>query len=35
MGTGIERLAIGNCYLRTEDQDPSLKENYESRFDLD
>jgi carbamoyltransferase len=35
MGTGIERLAIGNCYLRKEDQDPSLKENYESRFDLD
>jgi carbamoyltransferase len=35
MGPGIERLAVGNCYLRKEDQDPSLKENYESRFDVD
>jgi carbamoyltransferase len=35
MGTEIERLAVGNCYLYKEDQDPSLKESYASRFDLD
>jgi carbamoyltransferase len=35
MGTEIEALAIGNCFLRKEDQDPSLKKNYETAFDLD
>ena len=35
MGTEIETLAIGNCFLRKEDQDPSLKSNYETAFDLD
>jgi carbamoyltransferase len=35
MGTEIETLAIGNCFLRKEDQDPSLKRNYETVFDLD
>jgi carbamoyltransferase len=35
MGTEIEALAIGNCFLRKEDQDPSLKRNYETAFDLD
>jgi carbamoyltransferase len=35
MGTEIETLAIGNCFLRKEDQDPSLKRNYETAFDLD
>lgn len=35
MGTGIEILAIGNCFLRKEDQDPALKQNYEGQFDLD
>lgn len=35
MGTGIERLAIGNCLLLKEDQDPSLKQNYETKFELD
>ena len=35
MGTGIEALAIGNCFLRKEDQPPSLKENYTEMFDLD
>ena len=24
MGTRLERLVIGNCYLKKEDQDPSL-----------
>jgi carbamoyltransferase len=35
MGTEIEVLAIGNCYLRKEDQDPSLKKDYRSAFELD
>ncbi|MTI02288.1 MULTISPECIES: carbamoyltransferase [Alphaproteobacteria] len=35
MGTDIEVLAIGNCLLRKEDQDPSLKENYETKYELD
>jgi carbamoyltransferase len=35
MGTEIEVLAMGNCYLRKEDQDQSLRQNYESAFSLD
>jgi carbamoyltransferase len=35
MGTDIEVLAIGNCFLRKQDQDPALKENYEQKFELD
>ena len=36
MGTDIDCLAIGNCFLQKEDQDPSLKiENYEDSFELD
>jgi carbamoyltransferase len=35
MGTDIEVLAIGNCLLRKGDQQPSLKQNYESKFELD
>ena len=35
MGTEIERLAVGNCWLRKDDQDPRLKQNYETRFELD
>jgi carbamoyltransferase len=35
MGTEIEALAIGNCFLRKEDQDPALKQNYENAFDAD
>jgi len=35
MGTEIETLAVNNCLLRKEDQDPSLKLNYESAFELD
>ncbi len=35
MGTDIELLAIGNCILRKEDQDPALKENYETKYELD
>ena len=35
MGTEIETLAVGNCFLRKEDQDAALKERYETKFDLD
>ena len=35
MGTDIERLAVGNFWLRKEDQDPALRKNYEERFELD
>lgn len=35
MGTEIELLVIGNCVLRKETQDPSLKLNYETAFELD
>ncbi|MBF0583591.1 MAG: carbamoyltransferase [Magnetococcales bacterium] len=35
MGTGIETLAIGNCFLRKEEQSPDLLSNYTERFDLD
>ena len=35
MGTGIERLAVGNCFLLKEEQDSKLKQNYETQFDLD
>ncbi len=35
MGTEIEVLVVGNCVLRKEDQDPALKLNYETAFDLD
>jgi carbamoyltransferase len=35
MGTEIERLAVGNCWLDKADQDPALKQNYETKFELD
>jgi carbamoyltransferase len=35
MGTEIEALAIGNAFLKKEDQDPSLRRNYENAFELD
>jgi carbamoyltransferase len=35
MGTEIEVLVIANCFLRKEDQDPSLKLDYRDRFDPD
>lgn len=35
MGTGIEVLSIGNCFLRKEEQEAALIKNYESKFDLD
>jgi len=35
MGTGIEVLAVGNCLLRKEGQDPDLKIDYKDAFELD
>jgi carbamoyltransferase len=35
MGTDIEYLAVGNCLLKKQDQDPKLRQNYEHRFELD
>jgi carbamoyltransferase len=35
MGTEIETLAVGNCFLRKEDQDSGLKRSYEAAFELD
>jgi carbamoyltransferase len=35
MGTELDVLAVGNCYLRKEDQNPALKQNYETAFELD
>lgn len=35
MGTGIELLAIGNCLLRKDQQNPSLIQNYTNEFELD
>ncbi len=35
MGTEIEVLAVGNCYVRKEEQDPALRQNYESSFQPD
>jgi carbamoyltransferase len=35
MGTDIERLVIGNAMLRKEQQNPSLRQDYKARFELD
>jgi carbamoyltransferase len=35
MGSDIEVLAVGNCYLRKEEQDPALRIDYKDRFELD
>lgn len=35
MGTEIERLVVGNCVLKKEDQDPALKKDYKDAFELD
>src|SRR6266480_318058 len=35
MGTELDALAAGNCYLRKEGQDPALKRNYETAFEPD
>jgi len=35
MGSDIEVLVAGNCYLRKEEQDPALKLDYKNAFELD
>ena len=36
MGTGLDCLAIGHCFLRQEEQDPSLEvEGHEDSFEPD
>jgi carbamoyltransferase len=35
MGTELDVLAIGNCYLLKTEQDPSLKRDYKDAFELD
>jgi carbamoyltransferase len=35
MGTEIEVLSIGNCFLRKEEQNPALTQEYKDGFDLD
>jgi carbamoyltransferase len=35
MGTEIETLAVGNCFLRKEQQDSALKQDYKNAFALD
>jgi carbamoyltransferase len=35
MGSEIEVLAVGNCFLKKEDQDPALKLDYKNAFELD
>jgi len=35
MGTGLDSLAIGNCFLRKADQDDSLGRQYEQKFEAD
>jgi carbamoyltransferase len=35
MGTEIETLVIGNCFLEKQEQDPALKLDYKNEFELD
>ena len=35
MGTDLDVLVIGNCFLRKEDQPPSLMQSYEHVYELD
>ena len=35
MGTEIETLAVGNCLLHKDEQNPALKASYEHAFELD
>jgi carbamoyltransferase len=35
MGTEMDVLAVGSFLLLKEEQDSSLKENYEERYELD
>ncbi len=35
MGTEMETLVIGNCFLNKQHQDPALAREYKHKFDLD
>ena len=35
MGTELDFLVIGNCFLKKEEQDKSLKVDYSKKFELD
>jgi carbamoyltransferase len=35
MGNELDLLAIGNCLLRKSEQDPNLKQDYSTAFELD
>ena len=35
MGTDLDKLVIGNCYLDKKDQNPLLKKDYTKEFELD
>jgi carbamoyltransferase len=35
MGTEVETLAIGNCFLRKQDQDTTLAKDYKTAFEMD
>ena len=35
MGTDLDKLVIGNCYLDKSNQNPSLKKDYTKEFELD
>jgi len=35
MGTEIDSLAIGNCYLEKDKQDPARRLDYKHMFELD
>ena len=35
MGTEIESLAMENCFLRKDEQDPAIRRNYAAEFELD
>ena len=35
MGTDLDKMVIGNCYVDKKDQNPSLKKDYTKEFELD
>ena len=35
MGTDLDKLVIGNCYLDKKDQNSLLKRDYTKKFELD
>ena len=35
MGTELDTLVIENCFLKKNDQDPTLKKDYKDSFELD